>query len=159
MKETTLKTTLVGIIPNGKFGITFECDTTFKRGLNPSEDTNLVSISNKRAFDVLLMKAPKAFKKLLKLPLNDMELQGELKYCLIGKEVTFSVSELKEGDIALCDLEKDGIKFKQGEKLSEGNTAYCFRLMSVNDAIDYDDDDYKDIAERVAERQKLEMQD
>lgn len=162
MKTSEIKLTITGIIPNGKFGVSFETDATFKRGYNPKETTNIVNVSNVRGMQVLSA-INKPLKRLLLLNSpNDSEMQAIIKYCLLGSEATFEILELEEKDVCpikithmegtkeITDIEENGI-------IPKGVKAYLFKLKSAK--VDFDDDDMKEMKSIIQERKALEMAD
>lgn len=162
MKTKEIKLTITGIIPNGKFGVSFETDTMFKRGYNPKEETNIVNVSNVRGLQVLSA-INKPLKQLLLLHSpNDMEMQAIIKYCLLNSEATFEVMELEEKDICPIKIShnegtKEIVDIEEGGIIPKGAKAYLFRLKSAN--VDFDEEDLAEMKAIILERKKAEMAD
>jgi len=165
MKTETIKVTLTAIIPNGKYGVSFETDSKFKRGIDPSEETNIVNVSNSRALQVLV-NTNKQLKRLLLLNSpNDAEMQAIIKFALLGAECEFEVMTLTKGDTTPIDLikkddnDKEVLKLNAGEKMPDNHTAILFQLKSITSKIDFDEEDAAEIRQIIAERKKAEMAD
>lgn len=165
MKTEQIKVTLTAIIPNGRYGVSFETDAKFKRGIDPTEETNIVNVSNSRALQVLST-TNKQLKRLLLLNSpNDAEMQAIIKFALLGAECEFEVMTLEKGDTTPIDLikkddnDKEVFKLNQGEKMPDKHTAILFQLKAITSKIDFDEEDAAEIRQIIAERKKAEMAD